>query len=210
MGKINPINLLPYLSRRSTRTNTGTGFTLIEILVVVLIIGILAAIALPQYQKAVTRARASQLNSMLSTVVDASNMYYLQHGSYPTSFDELEVDLPFPTLPRSESTCDKNLLPTSVKRNGNLELTIYNANGNLQHNFISAHFIDGKYKCSGFVHYNYTGNGWGNNGTWMNGHTFCAEYLYNRNGGEYNCKIFCQQVMGKRFKKYIQLINLFE
>lgn len=190
--------------------NQKAGFTLVEILVVVLVIGVLVAWAMPSYEKAVAEARSAQLQSSLSSAVKASETYYMATGRWPSSFNSLTFDSNLTTLPGSASTCDKNLLPKSVKRGKDYELVIYNASGNLQHNFISAHFIDGKYKCAGFVHYNYLGNGWQSAEADLKGKTFCAEYLYNRNCSGYNCKNFCEQVMSKTFKRYVQLINLFE
>ena len=58
------------------------GFTLIEMLVVVLIIGILAGIALPQYQMAVTKAKVAAILPMMRRWKDALYEYKLQHGSY--------------------------------------------------------------------------------------------------------------------------------
>ena len=71
-----------------------SGFTLIELLVVVLIIGILAAVALPQYQKAVEKSKIAQALPLLKSVGQAAQSYYLATGNIPTSFDQLEVDIP--------------------------------------------------------------------------------------------------------------------
>ncbi len=71
-----------------------TGFTLIELLVVVLIIGILAAVALPQYQKAVAKSKYKALMSLVESVYQAQQAYYLEHGVYnSTDFNDLALDI---------------------------------------------------------------------------------------------------------------------
>ncbi len=71
------------------------GFTLIELLVVVLIIAILAAVALPQYQKAVNKARGSEAIQALDTLDKAIHSYYLTHGTYEgLSGDTLDITIP--------------------------------------------------------------------------------------------------------------------
>ena len=62
----------------------NAGFTLIELLVVVLIIGILSAIALPQYTKAVEKARSTELLNMVHAGEQAIQMAFLS-GSIPTA-----------------------------------------------------------------------------------------------------------------------------
>jgi len=65
-------------------------FTLIELLIVVLIIGILAAVAVPQYQKAVVKSWMVPAKSLLNNFSSVWKLYYLTNGTYPTRLAQLE------------------------------------------------------------------------------------------------------------------------
>jgi type IV pilus assembly protein PilE len=84
-NKLNICNKGDYMYKKSS------GFTLIELLIVVLIIGILAAVALPQYQKAVLKSRFAALMPIAKSVADGNEMYYLTHGQYSQDPAELDV-----------------------------------------------------------------------------------------------------------------------
>lgn len=61
------------------------GFTLVEILIVVVILGILAAIVIPQFTSASESAKSSSLLSQLQTIRSQLELYQVQHnGDYPT------------------------------------------------------------------------------------------------------------------------------
>lgn len=68
-------------------------FTLIELLVVVLIIGILAAVALPQYEKAVEKARLTQLFVTAEAVAKAEQIYFLANGNYTNDLTNLDIQV---------------------------------------------------------------------------------------------------------------------
>lgn len=70
------------------------GFTLIELLVVVLIIGILASVALPQYFKTVEKSRASEGISALSSIAAAQEREYMRNGTgYTNTLGNLDVEV---------------------------------------------------------------------------------------------------------------------
>ncbi|MBN2544089.1 prepilin-type N-terminal cleavage/methylation domain-containing protein [bacterium] len=71
------------------------GFTLIELMIVVVIIGILAAISIPMYNRAVDKAKYSRGRIWLKRLYYAIETFYLEHGCYPADMwpDEAPPEL---------------------------------------------------------------------------------------------------------------------
>ncbi|HEY1685540.1 MAG TPA: prepilin-type N-terminal cleavage/methylation domain-containing protein [Tepidisphaeraceae bacterium] len=70
---------------KAKKTRKNRGFTLIEILIVVIILGILAAIVIPQFTNASTEAKQSSLASQLQTLRSQVQLYNLQHAGSSTA-----------------------------------------------------------------------------------------------------------------------------
>ncbi len=74
-------------ARRHERWQAG--FTVLELLVVMAIIGILTTIALPRIETSVTRAREAVLKQDLFQMREAIDQFYSDNGKYPDQLDEL-------------------------------------------------------------------------------------------------------------------------
>jgi len=70
------------LSRQKGRAGENPGFTLIELLVVVLIIGILASIAIPQYFKVVEKGKLVEAKSIIATLRSSEQRYFNANGGF--------------------------------------------------------------------------------------------------------------------------------
>lgn len=60
------------------------GFTLVELVIVIAILGILAGIAIPRFMEATKSARGSRIVADMRTIESAVTIYYLKYGTYPS------------------------------------------------------------------------------------------------------------------------------
>ncbi len=70
------------------------GFTLIELTLVVIIMGIIASVAVIKYGPVTEKARSAEAYSVLARIASAENVYRLEYSSYTANIDNLDIDNP--------------------------------------------------------------------------------------------------------------------
>ncbi|EOX1814413.1 type IV pilin protein [Vibrio cholerae] len=69
------------------------GFTLIELMIVVAIIGVLAAIAVPAYKDYVTKSEVASAVASLKSIITPAELYYQEQGAFPAQGSDIGIDL---------------------------------------------------------------------------------------------------------------------
>jgi prepilin-type N-terminal cleavage/methylation domain-containing protein len=69
------------------------GFTLVEVIIVVLIIGILASIGLPQFAVSIEKAKGGEARAGLGHIQTGEKIYYAEKEHYTTNLSELDINL---------------------------------------------------------------------------------------------------------------------
>lgn len=69
------------------------GFTLVELIIVMVIVGILSLVAVPIYRYNIEKARFTEAMTMLRAIADANTMYYIEHGVWCRDIRDLDVHI---------------------------------------------------------------------------------------------------------------------
>ena len=100
------------------RKRRSQGFSLVELAVVVIIIGVLAAFGVPRFRDSVERSKASEAFNYLSAVRSAQERYHSLKGTYATATTDLDVDLPDPKYFTVGTISDSDLSGTGSIEEG--------------------------------------------------------------------------------------------
>lgn len=97
----------------------NNGFTLMELVIVIIVMGVIASIALPRYQFTIEKAKSGEALQILESLRGAQELYKYEHGVYSAIRTDLDVTIPSPVhfnMPTVQATDPI----ASIQRKGNL------------------------------------------------------------------------------------------
>src|SRR5215210_3971461 len=133
------------INRLRVRAQSESGFTLVELLVVMLILGLLAAIAIPAFFNQRTKAQDAEAKSTVKTAQTAMETYATDNNGSYSAADRGKLKTIEPTL--SSASTGSNALTTLTVASNAYTLTVTSASGNT---FTIARAADGSltYPCT--------------------------------------------------------------
>src|SRR5689334_19618054 len=90
------VDLGEWFMQSIQRKSRNRGFTLVELAVVIIIIGILAAFAVPRFLDSVERSKAGEALNYLAAVRSAQERYQIRQGTYADDLTKLDIQMPDP------------------------------------------------------------------------------------------------------------------
>ena len=99
------LRLLDYIAKKNKNINSA--FTLVELIVVVVIIGILSSIAVPAFRNASDKARQKEASTLIATYVKAAQAYYTEFGTAAQTAANLSEYIQI-------TGCSKALAPSAI------------------------------------------------------------------------------------------------
>ena len=106
------LKLLDYISKKSKEIDSA--FTLVELIVVVVIIGILSSIAVPAFRNASDKARQKEASTLIATYVKAAQAYNTETGNSASNAEDLNQYIAITECAAKNTTTCKNAVPTTV------------------------------------------------------------------------------------------------
>ena len=98
--------------------NKRKGFTLVEVLIVVIIIGILAAIGIPQFAASIEKAKGGEARSGLGNIQTGEKVYWAENERYTTDTTLLDISLAPKYWTFSIATAASTYLATATRTGG--------------------------------------------------------------------------------------------
>ncbi|TFH24655.1 MAG: type II secretion system protein [Myxococcales bacterium] len=82
------------ITSRTHRSRTERGFTLVELAIVIVIIGVLASFGVPRFRDAVERSKAGESINYLSAIRSSQETYASREGTYASDLSLLDITIP--------------------------------------------------------------------------------------------------------------------